>query len=95
MHPPRCPPLSAEGLSTIPLFSSCSKEKLELVPHHAFFLAPHPTSALAEIWGWVLCSPGSLPLPWACKGLPGLLGGPQHLLWDEVRSSGGGGWTWG
>ncbi|XP_066870187.1 disintegrin and metalloproteinase domain-containing protein 33 isoform X2 [Kogia breviceps] len=57
-------------------------EKLEPVPHHAFFLAP-PTSVLAEIWGWVLCSPGSLPLPWACEGLPGLLGSPQHLLWDE------------
>ncbi|XP_073648844.1 disintegrin and metalloproteinase domain-containing protein 33 isoform X9 [Tursiops truncatus] len=26
---------------------------------------------------------GSLPLPWACEGLPGLLGSPQHLLWDE------------
>ncbi|XP_029075441.1 uncharacterized protein LOC114893813 isoform X3 [Monodon monoceros] len=26
---------------------------------------------------------GSLPLPWACEGRPGLLGSPQHLLWDE------------
>ncbi|XP_049990167.1 disintegrin and metalloproteinase domain-containing protein 33 isoform X4 [Alexandromys fortis] len=26
---------------------------------------------------------GSLPLPWACEGLPGILGSSQHLLWDE------------
>ncbi|XP_060140742.1 disintegrin and metalloproteinase domain-containing protein 12 isoform X4 [Globicephala melas] len=34
------------------------------------------------VWG-AEAFQGSLPLPWACEGLPGLLGSPQHLLWDE------------